>query len=164
MTEEQIVLWNKIRNFEIDDPTSSFTFTDRLARENNWTIEYAIKAVFEYKKFLFLILIADFPLTPSDQIDQVWHLHLLYTQSYWIDFCKNTIQKDIHHGPTKGAEQKPLFKDQYLKTLEFYESVFKKKPPKHIWVDVETRFKEIHFTRVNRHKNWIFPKLLLKRS
>ena len=46
MTEEQIVLWNKIRNFEIDDPTSSFTFTDRLARENNWTIEYAIKAVF----------------------------------------------------------------------------------------------------------------------
>ena len=73
-------------------------------------------------------MIADFPLTPSDQIDQVWHLHLLYTQSYWIDFCKNTIQKDIHHGPTKGAEQKPLFKDQYLKTLEFYESVFKKKP------------------------------------
>jgi hypothetical protein len=164
MTEPEIVLWHKIKNFEIDDPTSSFTFTDRLARENDWSIEYSVRTVFEYKKFLFLILIADFPLTPSDQIDQVWHLHLLYTQSYWIDFCKNTIQQDIHHGPTKGAEQKPLFKDQYLKTLAFYESTFQKKPPKDIWVDVNTRFKEIHFTRVNRHKNWIIPKLFFKNS
>lgn len=163
MTEEQLKLWDKIRNFEIDDIDSSFTFTDRLARENNWSLEYSLRAVHEYKKFLFLIVISDFPQTPSDQVDQVWHLHLLYTQSYWIDFCQNTINKSIHHGPTKGAEEKPLFKEQYIKTLEFYESIFSKKPPKDIWVDVDARFKEIHFTRVNKHKNWIIPKLLFKR-
>ncbi len=163
MTERQVILWDKIRNFEIDDLDSSFTFTDRLARENDWSLEYSLRAVYEYKKFLFLIVISDFPLTPSDQIDQVWHLHLLYTQSYWIDFCKHTIHKDIHHGPTKGSEEKSLFKEQYLKTLEFYESIFSKKPPNDIWVDVDTRFKEIHFTRVNRHKNWILPKLLFKK-
>ncbi|WP_046758839.1 glycine-rich domain-containing protein [Kordia jejudonensis] len=159
MTEAQKLLWDKIRSFEIDDVDSSFTFTDRLARENDWTLEYSIRTVLEYKKFLFLIAISDFPQTPSDQIDQVWHLHLLYTQSYWIDFCQNTINKQIHHGPTKGAEEKMLFKEQYMRTLAFYESIFLKKPPKDIWVDVETRFKEIHFTRINRRKYWILPKL-----
>lgn len=163
MTKLQAILWNKIRNFEIDDPTSSFTFTDRLARENDWSLEYALRAVFEYKKFLFLVLISDVPQTPSDQIDQVWHLHLLYTQSYWIDFCQNTIQKQIHHGPTKGAEQRSEFKEQYTKTLKLYETVFSKNPPKDIWVDVKTRFKDIHFTRVNRNKYWIVPKFLFKK-
>ncbi|EDP96178.1 hypothetical protein U8527_14800 [Kordia algicida OT-1] len=163
MTETQKRLWDKIRSFEIDDAHSSFTFTDRLARENNWTLAYTLRAVLEYKKFLFLIAISDVPQTPSDQIDQVWHLHLLYTQSYWIDFCQNTINKQIHHGPTKGSEEKQLFKEQYTKTLELYESVFLKKPPKDIWVDVDTRFKEIHFTRVNRHRNWIIPKFLFKK-
>lgn len=163
MTEAQNILWNKIRNFEIDDVDSSFTFTDRLARENDWSLEYSLRAVYEYKKFMFLILISDVPQTPSDQIDQVWHLHLLYTQSYWIDFCQNTLQKQVHHGPTKGAEQKTVFRQQYIQTLDLYESIFSKKPPKDIWVDVDTRFKDIHFTRVNRNKYWIIPKLLFKK-
>jgi hypothetical protein len=159
MTEEQNKLWNKIQNLEIDDIDSSFTFTDRLARENDWSIEYSLRAILEYKKFIFLITISDFPQTPSDQIDQVWHLHLLYTESYWIELCKNTINKNIHHGPTKGSEERTLFKEQYIKTLEFYESIFKEKPPKDIWIDVEIRFKEIHFTRINRKKYWIIPKI-----
>lgn len=163
MTEEQNKIWNKIQNFEIDDIDSSFTFTDRLARENSWSIEYSLRTILEYKKFIFLITISDFPQTPSDQIDQVWHLHLLYTESYWIELCKYTINKNIHHGPTKGSEERPLFKEQYLKTLEYYESSFNEKPPKDIWVNVERRFKEIHFTRVNRKINWIIPKLRFKK-
>lgn len=162
MTQEQQDIWIKIKNFEVDDVDASFAFTNRLARENNWSLEYALRAVLEYKKFIFLITISNFPQTPSDQIDQVWHLHLLYTESYWIDLCKNTLDKSIHHGPTKGSEERSLFKEQYSKTLNFYESVFKEKPPKDIWPDVNTRFKEIHFIRVNRKKNWIIPKLFFK--
>jgi hypothetical protein len=86
------ILWKKIESFELDDPQSSFMFTDRLARENGWSIEYAIRTVSEYKRFIFLMCIAEHPLTPSDQVDQVWHLHLLYTESYWIDLCAHTKQ------------------------------------------------------------------------
>lgn len=164
MNEKQLSIWNKIRDFEIDDIDSSFTFTDRLARENNWTLEYALRAVFEYKKFIFLITISELPQTPSDEIDQVWHLHLLYTESYWIAMCKNLIHKNIHHGPTKGSEERSLFKDQYLKTLEFYQSIFNEKPPSDIWPSVKSRFKFIHFTRVNRAKYWIIPKFILKKQ
>ena len=162
MTEKQKEIWDKIQSFEIDDPDSSFSFTNRLVRENSWSLEYALRTILEYKKFLFLITISSFPQTPSDQIDQVWHLHLLYTKSYWIDLCKNTIHKDIHHGPTKGSEENVLFKDQYLKTLQFYELVFNEQPPNDIWIDVENRFKSVWFTRVNRHKNWVIPKLFFK--
>ena len=34
MNDEQLKLWNKIKNFEIDESEISLSFTDRLAREN----------------------------------------------------------------------------------------------------------------------------------
>ena len=158
MTESQQNLWNKILEFELDDPSSSFTFSDRLARENDWSLEYSLRAILEYKKFLFIIVTSAKPQTPSDQVDQVWHLHLLYTQSYWIDLCKYTLGKDIHHGPTKGAEQRGAFKDLYDDTLNLYTSLFNESPPKDIWPANEDRFSDINFSRVNKHQNWVIPK------
>lgn len=160
MTEDQKILWAKIKGFEIDDIDSEFTFTDRLSRENAWTMEFTLRAVYEYKKFLFLICTADHPLTPSDQVDQVWHLHLIYTRSYWHDLCRDTIKRDIHHGPTKGGQQeKDKFKDWYAETKRFYERQFEAIPPTDIWPPSKIRFGEVIFTRVNRHRNWVLPKL-----
>ena len=161
MTELQNNLWQKIDQFEIDESTSSFTFTDRLVRENKWSYEFAVRAIFEYKRFLFLICNSKSSQTPSDEVDQVWHLHLLYTQSYWIDLCKNTLDKSIHHGPTKGQEEQSNFKAAYQNTLTLYETVFKDVPPKDIWPSPNNRFKYINFTRVNTHKNWVIPKIKL---
>ena len=163
MKEEEKILWNKILNFNIDDPDSSFTFTDRLCRENDWSMEYALRAVLEYKKFMFLVCVSNEPQTPSDQVDQVWHLNLLYTQSYWVDFCRELLGKEIHHGPTKGVEERGTFRNQYIATLDLYYSIFKEQPPKDIWPEVDERIAEIHFTRVNRHKMWVIPKLKLSK-
>jgi len=159
MNHEQLKLWDKIKKFELDDPEISLSFTDRLARENGWTIEYATRTISEYKKFIFLLTLANHPLTPSDQVDQVWHLHLLYTQSYWEDFCKNTIKRNIHHGPTKGGDhEKEKFTNWYEKTKELYLDVFKSEVPKDIWPSNEIRFSEINFQRVNLKTNWIIKK------
>ncbi len=159
MTAEQEVLWDKIRTFELDDPTVSLTFTDRLARENGWKLEYALRAVDEYKKFMFLLCVSDHPLTPSDQVDQVWHLHLLYTQSYWIDFCKDTINKPIHHGPTKGGtNENSKFTNWYEKTKQLYKSIFDYDTPDDLWPPSKIRFSEINFQRVNLDRNWVFKK------
>ena len=159
MTLNQLNLWEKINSFEMDDEEADFTFTERLARENDWKIEYALRVVQEYKKFMFLNCIAEHPLTPSDQVDQVWHLHLLYTQSYWIDFCENTLHQKIHHGPTKGgATEKNKFTNWYEKTKELYLSTFKAETPIDIWPSSEIRFSEIEFVRVNTKRNWIIKK------
>lgn len=158
MTPAQTKLWRKIEAFELDDPESSFSFSDRLSRENDWSMEYCLRSILEYKRFIFLICISSEPLTPSDEIDQVWHLHLLYTQSYWIDLCESTLQRQIHHGPTRGEEQRSSFKNHYQFTLDFYTETFGTHPPSDIWPSSEKRFESIHFSRVNRTKYWIIPK------
>ncbi len=165
MTPSQQALWKKVKSFPLDDSKASFSFTDRLARENSWTMEYSLRTVLEYKKFMFLICIANHPLTPSDQVDQVWHLHLLYTESYWEDFCQNTLNRTIHHGPTKGGDQeKEKYNNWYEETQKRYIETFKTNPPEDIWPPSSIRFGELNFTRVNLHRNWIIrkPKFLKK--
>lgn len=157
-------LWNRISEFQFDDPASDFSFTDRLIRENAWSLEYGLRAIMEYKRFMYLICTRQSPLTPSDQVDQVWHLHLLYTESYWNDWCKDTLQQEIHHGPTKGgSNEKAKFNDLYSETMAYYKEQFNEEPPEDLWPPSPIRFGEIHFVRVNTHRNWIIPKVRLIR-
>ena len=159
MTAAEEDLWQKIKEFEISQAEDQFSFADRLCRENGWNYEYAIRVIYEYKKFIFLICIYNKSLTPSDQVDQVWHLHLIYTYSYWIRFCKETLKRNIHHGPTKGGKsEKDKFIDWYAMTKELYIKQFKTYPPIDIWPDSKTRFGELHFQRINLHRNWVIPK------
>jgi hypothetical protein len=158
-------LWNRIRNFELDDPAAAFSFTDRLARENGWPLQYALRATLEYKKFMFLLCLAEHPLTPSDQVDQVWHLHLLYTRSYWLDFCEQVLGQPIHHGPTRGGDaERGKFNDWYGRTKALYQEVFGQAPPADIWPDNETRFQDVNFRRVNLSAFWLLPKLRFRRK
>ena len=59
----------------------------RLASENGWSREYAVRVMQEYRRFAFLAVAAGHPVSPSDAVDQAWHLHLVYTRSYWDEFC-----------------------------------------------------------------------------
>ena len=98
-------IWEKLKDFSLDVPEVSFSFSDRLARENAWSKEYSQRAILEYKKFIFLSYISGKSLTPSDEVDQVWHLHMIYTRSYWVDMCKELLGGfNLHHGPTKGGK------------------------------------------------------------
>lgn len=158
VTKMQTDLWKRISNFELDD-TSQLTFTDRLARENAWSHEFSVRAILEYKKFIFLVCISDQPLTPSDQVDQVWHLHLLYTQSYWKDFCGVVLEKEIHHGPTKGGiSERQKFTNWYLRTLELYQEVFETSPPPDIWPNEGIRFANVNFQRIDTNNFYLIRK------
>ncbi len=165
MTTEEKILWTKISSFRLDDENSSFKFSERLSRENGWTISFSKKAIEEYKKFIFLSCITNEGVTPSDQVDQVWHLHLTFTKSYWIDFCKNTLSKEIHHNPTKGGNiEEKKFDDFYTSTLILYKEKFKIDPTNSIWPENKKRFSDINFQRVNLKNYWLLkkPKLIKK--
>ncbi|MBT1706311.1 hypothetical protein KK060_23735 [Fulvivirgaceae bacterium PWU20] len=149
----------KIQDFELDDDNSEFTFSDRLARENVWTHDFALRAIEEYKRFMFLICISNKPLTPSDEVDQVWHLHLLYTRSYWKEFCADVLEREIHHGPTKGGiKENAKFNDWYTETLQVYKQKFNTEAPEDLWPPKEKRFTPGNFVRVNTFANWIIKK------
>lgn len=154
-------LWQRLLEFELDDPTAEFSFTDRLARENGWALEKSLRAVQEYKRFLYLLCCTNQSLTPSDEVDQVWHLHLLYTRSYWLELCPKVLQRNLHHGPTKGGNtERSRYNAQYEVTLELYAEAFGAKAPDDLWPPPKKRFGELRFRRVNLHRNWVIPKWL----
>lgn len=164
MNAEQMKLYQRLQAFSLDEPDANLSFSKRLARDNRWTAKYTQRVIDEYKKFAFLAVVAGHPMTPSDQVDQAWHLHLVYTRSYWGEFCPNVLQTPLHHGPTRGGSREHhKFNDWYSKTLASYESFFGHTPPPDIWPPAHIRFgRDLHFVRVNTQQTWLLPKLHLR--
>lgn len=161
---KQQEMWKKISDFKFDSPTSSFPFSSRLSKENGWSREYSKRVISEYRKFLYLSVISGKSLTPSEEVDQAWHLHMIYTHSYWTDLCKETLGTSLHHGPTKGGTKETVkYKDQYQFTLDFYESEFGEKAPEDIWPNVKKRFEDINYKRVNMNDNIVLNKEKVKK-
>ena len=92
------LLWKQIVAFDFDNPPAEYSFTLRLAHENNWTKNFALEAILEYKKFMYLAATAQGMVSPSKIVDIVWHQHLIFTQSY-NDFCQ-ILGKRIQHIPS----------------------------------------------------------------
>ena len=166
MTEYRVMspqpeeLYRRIQGFEFDDREAAFPFHARLARENGWSEGYTARVISEYRRFVFLALTAGHPVTPSDQVDQAWHLHLLFTNSYWNRFCGETLGRRLHHGPTQGGDsERDKFTDWYLETLNSYQLVFEQEPPRDIWPQAGVRFgRDIVWQRVNVAQHWIISR------
>jgi uncharacterized protein (TIGR04222 family) len=132
--QEHLPLWNKIQAFAFDDAAAVITFSGKLAATQNWSPSFTQRAIEEYRKFMLLCCISEKGAAPSQTVDEVWHLHLTYTRSYWIDFCRDTLNKDIHHYPSTGGEQEDnKHQEWYKETLQLYRSVFGIDPPPDIW-------------------------------
>ncbi len=132
--QDHVALWERLEDFQIGDPESPFPFAARLARENRWTPDFAHRVIDEYKRFLFLAVAAGHPVTPSRSVDEAWHLHLLYTRSYWDELCGTVLMRPLHHDPTKGGETEDAkFTDWYARTCESYARFFGAQPPEDIW-------------------------------
>jgi len=147
---EMVASWDRLIRHEFDHPDIHLSFTDRLARDNDWTMSFATLAVEEYRRFCFLAVHADHPVTPSDAVDQVWHLHLSYSRDYWESFCPDVLRKALHHGPTEGGPQEDgKYRDWYIRTLESYREFFNKPDPE-IWPGPDERFVDsARFIRLN---------------
>lgn len=119
MTNE--FLYRQIQNFKFDPPGATKTFAKRLAEENKISLKFAEEIIAEYKKFVYLFCIKEEGkrTTPSLWVDQVWHLHLIYTKSYWQGLCKNIIGKELHHSPGFGIPGED-FNNSYNYTLLLY--------------------------------------------
>jgi len=158
-SDEQRALWQRISNHQLDDPGASLCFSLRLARDNHWPQGFADRVIGEYRRFVFLAMVAGHPVTPSDQVDQAWHLHLLYTRDYWGPFT-DRLPRPLHHGPTLGgAAEGRKFSDWYSKTLHSYWRLFGEHPPIGVWPPAVTRFgRDMCWLRVNSGDYWLIPR------
>lgn len=158
MTPAQRELWERIAAFRFDDPAAKLQFSARLARDNGWSRSYAERVLREYRRFTFLAIAAGHPATPSEDIDAAWHLHLIYTRSYWEEFCPHVLGQPLHHGPTRGGSAEHVKHHAwYAKTLASYRRFFGP-PPADIWPAPEHRFAPRRMVPVDRLRNWVIPK------
>jgi hypothetical protein len=113
---------------------SARAFAGKLRRKLGWDARFALRALDEYRKFVFLGVTGDAPVTPSKVIDQVWHEHLLFTKPY-REFCRDVLAHDFDHHPelVPVDTQTETFSQQYEETLRRYVQEFNVLPPPDIW-------------------------------
>ena len=150
------------------DPADALSFTRRLARDHGWSLPFAEGAVREYGRFCFLAVAIAGPVTPSEEVDEVWHLHLTYSRDYWTVWCADVLRKDLHHDPTKGGPaEETRFRSQYARTLAQYEAFFGPPPPR-FWPATHQRFGDRpRFRVLDTHGSIVLPRLatlLLRRE
>jgi uncharacterized protein (TIGR04222 family) len=157
-------LWARIQEFQLDDPASSFPFSAKLAKENGWSRAFAARAIEEYRRFAFLGVAAGHPVSPSEVVDEVWHMHLTYTQSYWNHFCPEVLKKPFHHQPSTGGEEETeKFDDWYKRTLESYQAFFNEPPPEDIWPPPGSQFSQKP-KHLDKSSHWIIKKPSFRRG
>ncbi len=123
------------------DPAHPLSLARRLARDHRWRPDFATGAIREYGRFCFLAVVSPTSVTPSEEVDEVWHLHLTYSRDYWDVWCPDVLRAALHHDPTQGgpAEQR-RFREQYAETLAGYERFFGP-PPAAFWPGTHDRFR-----------------------
>ncbi len=133
-------LWERIAAHMIGGAAAQ-SFTRRLARENLWSMAYAEAVVQEYRRFCYLACVSGGKITPSDAVDQAWHLHLTHSRDYWEQFCPDVLRRSLHHGPSDGtAADAARFARQYADTLALYAASFGHAAPASIWPLPDDRF------------------------
>ncbi|WP_267403617.1 MULTISPECIES: hypothetical protein [unclassified Chryseobacterium] len=129
------LLWNRLQGFSLDKANVNFPFSKKLAKEENWSEDFTAKAIEEYKKFVYLCCILPNGASPSEIVDKVWHMHLIYTQNYWEEFCPNILQQKLHHHPSNGGQnENEKHKNWFSETLTNYEKIFQEIPPHEVWL------------------------------
>jgi hypothetical protein len=153
-------LYDRISAYSLDAIDSALPFSRRLAKAQGWSIDYAQRAIEEYKRFVYLAIASGHPVTPSATVDQVWHLHLTYTQTYWNDFCPNILGRPLHHNPTLGGPQEAEKHQQwYQNTLDSYTRLLRQPPPLDIWSSTHQHFgADLHSPHFNPKTHWLLPK------
>jgi hypothetical protein len=112
----------------------------KIDLENKYSKSLSEYLCEEYSRFMTMAYFTNNSLTPSEEIDQVWHLHQCETALY-RDFCKQVYNKFIPHLPTSGgSEEDSKFLAYYENTLEFYRFLFKQNPIRAFWPVPEARF------------------------
>ena len=98
--------------------------------EHLWDEVRVARALHEYKQFLALMYWnPEAALIPSEDIDDVWHAHVLDTARYQTD-CETIFGCFQHHSPTFGTSEE--VQDEHTndreKTLQLFKEAFGEDP------------------------------------
>jgi hypothetical protein len=132
-------LWLRISQYDLEGG-QPLDFPRKLARDKGWPADFARAAILEYRRFCFLAIASSTPVTPSEEVDEVWHMHLTDSRDYWGVWCGQVLGRPLHHEPSRGRpEEAGQFREQYAQTLATYEAFFGS-PDVQFWPATHKRF------------------------
>lgn len=151
-------LWERIAAHSFDDGAAQ-GFVHKLMLVQGWSRDQALAAIAEYRRYCFLACVDGIAATPSDEVDEVWHLHLTYTRDYWNVWCGQVLGMTLHHEPSRGGSSDLAHhRRQYAQTLARYEQWFGA-PPLAWWPGSRERFvRPQRFRRVDTDRVWLLPR------
>lgn len=86
----------------------------------DWSLSRAQTAVKALREFYLLkSQYADLALSPSSEVDEVWHLHILNTRAYHKD-CQVVFGEYLHHTPGIGKEENAEGWENYQRLSQLY--------------------------------------------
>lgn len=102
----------------------------KVQQDQEWDEEQLGQAIKDYQRYLYLLKrYPNRPLCPSDDIDQMWHQHILFTVKYAKD-CQNIFGYFQHHHPYFGlarADKATVARNVRL-TISLFEKEFGEAP------------------------------------
>jgi hypothetical protein len=117
----------------IEPSECGVSFESALAQQQGWDVRFAGRVTGEYRRFLYLAAIAGFEVTPSQTVDEAWHLHLTFPH-YREILCNRILGRPLDHLPGTGTEEDDArCARQYEETLALYARVFATPAPRDIW-------------------------------
>ncbi len=120
----------------------------RISRIYHYPLDYCIGILKEAKRMLYLCIVSDDSIAPSDRVDIGWHEMLMFTR--WYRQYADLIGGFIHHDPNPPPEtddpgpetwgeieksSRPKYgeTETYTKTKANYETYFGEKPDPNYW-------------------------------
>lgn len=123
-----------------------------LALYYEWSLDNTNKLMEEYEKFLMLRYL-DNKLSPPNDIDKIWHFHILSTKQY-NEYCIKKFGKMIHHDPVDSFDQQAK-KKRLENTIELYKKKYGSFKYPNIWSDKKETILKLPPLTISLKSNYI---------
>jgi hypothetical protein len=94
---------NQYKSNNYNKNITNLSFLIDQLRKYNWNTQYTNEVLDEYEKFLYLRS-KNSNVSPSNDVDVVWHVHILNTKHY-RNYCNTNFGQFIDHDPQDAFDQ-----------------------------------------------------------
>ena len=94
----------------------------RMIDKYKWDEAESRECFEDLKKFLYMAVMADKPVAPTEKLDEMWHNFILYTMDY-DEFCRTRLGIFVHHRPRRRDDPKST-RNMRQETLDFALELF----------------------------------------
>jgi hypothetical protein len=122
---EIVTFFNKVNNLDWKSLAHKLTLCEH---GHGWTDKKTEVAIARYKMFLCLqYLFPNIELVPTQEIDEVWHTHILLNTYQYIQDCQHLYGYILHHRSTVGVTDETQSQNQdtaFAFTLTLFREIF----------------------------------------